>query len=105
MSPDHNRLDEASVNARDGQESRVVDWAESPVTYDDLVRYFRQTYEPEMAEELIAGLEPAPRPGETWSTDILLVIANFSPEHTRRVRNYLHWTEEQMAVEIGKLKK
>jgi hypothetical protein len=89
-------------NARDDEQSRVVDWRRAPVTYQDLVRYFRETYSQEMADALIADLETTPHPGETWSSDILLGIARFSPEHRRRIQEYLRWSDERMADEMKK---
>ena len=87
------------INARDDEHSSVADSREAPITIPDLIRYYRLRYPPETAEALIADLDPEPRPGESWSTDILIGIAQFSAEHDRRIRAHLGWSEERMLQE------
>jgi hypothetical protein len=54
---------------------------------------------------LIADLEPEiARPGEAWSSDILLAVAQLSPEHEIRIRDYLGWSAERMASEVDKVR-
>jgi hypothetical protein len=97
-------IDHELVRASDEGRARVVAPDPAAITRDDLVRVFRTLY-PDNAAELIADLEPEiGRLGEAWSSDILLAVAQLSPEHEIRIRDYLGWSPERMASEIAKVR-
>jgi hypothetical protein len=70
-----------------------------PITREDLVRVFEKDYSAEDAAQLASDLTPA-EPGGFWSTNILLGVADLSPEHEMRIRGYLGWSAERMAREL-----
>jgi hypothetical protein len=85
---------------------RVISPPPAPFSTEDLFAALRLNYPEDEASELARDLsEDIGSAGVIWSADILLWVALLSPEHEEKIRAYVGWSAERMAVELERVRR
>lgn len=79
-----------------------------PFDADDLRRAFRFVMSPEEADQFVDDLTrdgELHRPGAIWVGDTFLHVALLSPEHERKIGEYLGLSNEQLQHELDRVRR